>query len=136
MRWVGTHDTVVSEVAEGRVAAGAAKDLRIEAYEAAHPEVAFRRLATSEPVPNNALVIAPRLAEDIRAQVVAILLAMHEDEEGRSVLATFGAERFVPCAAGEYASVRAMMAAATTVWEPSDDVSVTAAGGGTTPPSD
>ncbi|MDY7107335.1 MAG: phosphate/phosphite/phosphonate ABC transporter substrate-binding protein [Planctomycetota bacterium] len=109
MVWVGTHDGVMDEVMAGRVEAGAAKDLRLQAYEAEHPERRFRRLAVSDPVPNNALVLREAVADELGPKLAAILLGMDADPAGRRTLTEFGAVRFVPCSAGEYEAIYAMV---------------------------
>lgn len=105
LRWLGTHDQVAYEVEHGRIDAGAAKNLRIDAYEQAHPLVRFRRLAEGDPVPNNALVVRGDLEPALVARLRDVLLGMDRDEAGRDVLSAFGAARFVPCQPEEYQSV-------------------------------
>ena len=106
--WVGTHDDVIMEVMSGHVDAGAVKNLRLDAYEQAHPDSELRRLATSEAVPNNALLLRHGV-DGLSVQLQRILLNMDKDEEGRAVLKTFGALRFLPCAAEEYAAIYDMV---------------------------
>jgi ABC-type phosphate/phosphonate transport system substrate-binding protein len=99
----------MQEVMAGRVDAGAAKDLRLQAYEAAHPDWRFRRLAVSDPVPNNALVLRRAVADELGPQLAEILLRMDADPAGRRTLAEFGAVRFVPCGAEEYEAIYEMV---------------------------
>jgi phosphonate transport system substrate-binding protein len=106
--YCGTHDDAVAAVLEGRVDAGAAKDLRLTAMLEANPAWKVRRLATSDPVPNNALILRGKAAAEVGAQLSAALLAMGDAAEGRGVLNKMGIERYVPCAAGEYGAVREM----------------------------
>jgi len=103
--WVGTHDEVISETLSGRVDAGAVKNLRLEAFEALHPEVKIRRLATSAPVPHDAFVVRADLAETLGAQLKDVMLAMDKDPEGAKALAGFGAVRFVPCSIQEFSPI-------------------------------
>ena len=105
MRWVGTHDQAIQEVEHGRVDVGAAKDLRIDAYEKENPMARFRRLAIGEAVPNNALLVRRDMEEAFVQQLKQVLLEMDLHESGRQVLLDFGALRFVPCAPDEYQSV-------------------------------
>jgi len=105
MRWVGTHDRAIQEVFEGRVDAGAAKDLRIDAFEKAHQRYPFRRLSVSEAVPNNALIVRNDLDETLARELRQVLLGMDKQEAGRATLAVFGASGFVPCDAKEYQAV-------------------------------
>ena len=107
--WVGTHDAVIREVSEGRADAGSAKDLRLDAYEAAHPGLSFRRLAASDAAPNNALLLSAAVIEELGPELRSVMSAMTDDPAGREVLKTFGAIRFVPCDAQEYEAVYRMI---------------------------
>jgi len=107
--WVGTHDDVISETLSGRVEAGAVKNLRLEAFEATHPDAKIRRLATSPPVPNDTFVVRADLGEALAAQLRDVMLAMDKDPEGAKALADFGAVRFVPCSTEEYAPIYDMV---------------------------
>lgn len=107
--WVGTHDAVMQEVAAGRVDAGSAKNLRLDAYEAENPDRRFRRLAISEAVPNNALVLRAEAADEIGPLLADVMFQMDGDPEGRRTLAAFGAVRFVPCGAEEYEAIYVMV---------------------------
>lgn len=102
IRWVGTHDRVIRDVFDGEVDAGAAKNLRIDAFEQAHQGYRFRMLATGEAVPNNALIVRPDMDSELAGRLEQALLGMHENEPGKQTLAVFGAVRFVPCMPGEY----------------------------------
>jgi len=102
MVWVGTHDDVVNQVELGGVDAGAVKDMRLDAYEQAHPTTKFRRLATSQAVPENGLVIRRDYPPAQRAALVQALLGMAHDPAGAHVLAALGLTRFLPCDIGEY----------------------------------
>lgn len=103
--WVGTHDEVISDVAAGRVDAGAVKNLRLEAFQREHPEVKLRRLLSSELVPENSLVLPAATAPDRVAALRQALMSMHEDDAGRRVLGQFGAVRFIPCAIKDYSAL-------------------------------
>jgi phosphonate transport system substrate-binding protein len=115
LTWVGTHDDVMMEVIAGRVDAGTVKDLRLAAYEASH-SVTMRRFVEGPNVPNNALLIRADLGETLGPTLSAALLSMHETGEGRDALAAFGATRFVPCDAQEYAAVYDMIASLADAW--------------------
>jgi phosphonate transport system substrate-binding protein len=108
IRWVGTHDEVIREVIAGNVELGAAKNLRLDAYESANAG-RIRRLATSDPVPNNALLVDAETAEIWGERLQQTLLSMNSHPEGRQVLGEFGALRFVDCAPEEYEAVRVMI---------------------------
>jgi phosphonate transport system substrate-binding protein len=115
--WVGTHDDVILETLTGRVDAGAVKHLRLDAYEATHPDMKIRRLATSDEVPNDALVVRGDLGPTLGAQLRDVLLAMDKDPEGAKALKGFGAIRFVPCGLDEFAAIYRMVEALGDQWE-------------------
>jgi phosphonate transport system substrate-binding protein len=107
--WIGTHDDVISDVAAGQVEAGAAKDLRLDAYEKQHPDTKFRRLASSDPVPENALVWRRDVPESQRQTVIAVLQQMDKDAAGKQVLAALKMNRFVHCHIAEYRPIYQMI---------------------------
>ncbi len=109
IRWVGTHDQVIHQVQLGRVDAGAAKDLRIDAIEKADPAIHYRRLAVGEPVPNNALLVRRDLDVSLVKQLTSVLLDMDKNEAGLRVLSVFGIARFQPCDREEFQSVYDMI---------------------------
>lgn len=115
--WVGTHDEVILETLAGRVDAGAVKNLRLDAFEATHPDVKIRRLATSDEVPNDALVVRGDLGPTVGAELRDVLLAMEKDPEGVKALKGFGAVRFVPCRIEEFATIYRMIEALGDQWE-------------------
>jgi phosphonate transport system substrate-binding protein len=117
MIWVGTHDAAVRSVVDGHTDAGAVKDIRLDAFEIAHPEARLRRIAVGEAVPNNALLLRSGVADQLGTALSTILLAMDEDPEGRLALEQFGAVRFVPCDAGEYHAVYDMAESLGERWE-------------------
>ncbi|MHC4985386.1 MAG: phosphate/phosphite/phosphonate ABC transporter substrate-binding protein [Planctomycetota bacterium] len=115
--WVGTHDDVVEMVVEGQVAAGAVKNLRLDAALAAHPDWRIRELATGECVPNNALLLRSDISSELAEQISEILMAMPSDPRGRETLETMGVKRFLPCRAQEYAAVYDMVECIRPLWD-------------------
>jgi ABC-type phosphate/phosphonate transport system substrate-binding protein len=107
--WVGTHDEVIEQLMAGTADAGAMKDKRLDAYLAAHPDVRIRRVATSEAVPENALVIRRQAGDEMANRIAEVLLAMPDSAEGREALAEFEVARFVPCDTPDYASLYDMI---------------------------
>jgi len=107
--WVGTHDDVVFEVMSGRADAGAVKDLRLTAFLQMHKDLAIRTLATSDPVPNNALLLRADVAPIWAEMIKQVLIAMDQDPAGQAALEQFGAVRFLPCEAAEYAAIYDMV---------------------------
>jgi len=114
--WVGTHDEAFNEVAEGRADAGAIKDLRLDELEKSQPTRRFRRLCTSEPVPDSALVVRGDVPRELSDSIADALLKMDATAQGRQALATFGAVRFVPCRISEYQSVDDMVDGLRDLW--------------------
>jgi phosphonate transport system substrate-binding protein len=107
--WVGTHDDVLREVAEGRADVGAVKSTRLAEYERMHPDTPLRHLAESEAAPDTALVHRPGFADAIGEQVTQVLLAMDQDPAGRATLLALDAKRFVACRDVEYEPLRRMV---------------------------
>jgi phosphonate transport system substrate-binding protein len=107
--WVGTHDEVIEQLTAGTADAGAMKDQRLDAYLASHPDARVRRLATSEAVPENALVIRHQVGDEMARRIAEVLLAMPNSAEGREALAEFEVSRFVPCDTSDYASLYDMI---------------------------
>lgn len=105
--FVGTHDDAILEVYDGRADAGAVKESRLDEFEKTHPR--FRRLATSESVPENTLVMRKQMPVEQVEAIRKALLAMHETEAGRAVLKSFGAQRFVPSEWADYMPVYDMI---------------------------
>ncbi len=115
--WVGTHDDVVNEVVSGRTDVGAVKNLRMNAILRLHPEWKIRRLARGREVPNNALLLRKDVAESLTPGLSEALLKMDSDLDGRAVLKTFGAKRFVPCQAKEYTAVYDLVECILPAWK-------------------
>lgn len=115
--WVGTHDDVILEVAQGWADAGALKDLRLDEYEKTHAGQKFRRLGHSEMVPENGLVVRADIAPEIAESLRQTLLKMDSTAAGRKALQAFGAARFLSCQIGEYKAIYDMSEALAPVWE-------------------
>jgi phosphonate transport system substrate-binding protein len=107
--WMGTHDEVISAVLSGKVDAGAVKDLRLDAFEKSNPQQKVKRLATSKPVPNRALVLRRDVAAELSPRLYEALKAMETDPEGKSALAQINAVRFIPCRMQEYEPIVEMI---------------------------
>lgn len=107
--WSGTHDDVIREVAEGHLAAGAVKDLRLHNYQREHPEPRLRIIAQGPAVPDNALLFHRAYPADQRDTVLRILRNMHEDPRGAATLAQQNIARYLPCDAAEYDALYDML---------------------------
>lgn len=106
--WLGTHDDVVREVLAGKIPAGAAKDLRLTELLKDPSAPKIRILATSSPVPDNALLVRNDLAGSLAPILRDALLGMINDPEGRKTLGEFGAARFVACQQEEFGPIYEM----------------------------
>jgi phosphonate transport system substrate-binding protein len=114
--WVGTHDDAISAVASGQVEAAAAKDLRFKAIQQRPDATPLRVIATSPPMPENTLVVRQDAAQSLGEPLRKVLLAMDATEEGRKVLAVFGAAKFVPCDESELQPVSDMIQQVKSEW--------------------
>jgi len=105
--FAGTHEDVVHDVLDGKADAGAAKSSVLERMAGGDPRVRsdLTFLDRSPDVPENALALSPRVTPEIRERVRHVLLALHEDPEGRDALAHLGAMRFIPTRDEDYAPV-------------------------------
>lgn len=105
--FTGTHEDAIYDVLNGKADIGAAKstvfDRLAEADEGVRNELVV--LATSPEVPENALVVRKNLEGPVKEKLKAVLLAMHEDPEGRAILEKFGAARFIETTDGDYEPV-------------------------------
>ena len=116
-RWVGTHDIVIQEVIDGTVDGGAVKDLRLNAYLAQHPEAKIRRLAVSEPVPDNGLIVRADMAQSKAKQLKDALLGMDQSPEGREAMKVLGSSCFLSCSIEDYQAVYQMVGIVGKAWD-------------------
>jgi phosphonate transport system substrate-binding protein len=114
--WVGTHDDVATEVMAGRADAGAIKNLRLETLLSRHSDWKVRRIAASEHVPSNALVLRKDLAEKLGPALTQALLGMTGDALGRDALKAMGTKRFISCSPEEYGPIYDMVQALGSDW--------------------
>lgn len=105
--FTGTHEDAVYDVLNGKADIGAAKSTVFERLAAADEGVRDELvvLATSPEVPENALAVRETLESSVKEKLKAVLLAMHEDPEGRAILEKFGAARFIETTDGDYEPV-------------------------------
>lgn len=106
-----SHDRAIQAVADG-VADGAAVDSLVLTYALARDPSLHSRLRvvhTSEAFGIPPVVVPPALPPRQKAQVRNLLLTMHEDAIGRSVLAELGFDRFVRVDDSAYDGVRSIV---------------------------
>jgi len=112
--FAGTHEDAVYDVLRGKADMGAAKNTVFARLAAADRSVANELviLAESPPVPENALAVRKDLDGAVKKCLKETLLAMNEDPDGKMVLESFGAWRFIETTERHYAHVYALAAEA------------------------
>lgn len=106
-----SHDNSIAAVAEGLADGASVSGLVLADVERERPELArcLRVIERSPPFGNPPLIVHPDADPGLRRRIEAALLHMHDDAEGRRVLAAAGIERFVsgdPDAYGEAQRMR------------------------------
>lgn len=114
--WVGTHDDAIMAMVDGSVDAAALKDARLDVWMRENPGKRLRVLARSLEVPESTWVARSDLAET-GEQVASVLLRMDSTPEGRQVLSTYGAIRFVPTQLEEYRPVYGLIEQMGDAWD-------------------
>jgi phosphonate transport system substrate-binding protein len=105
-----SHNSAIHLVLSGSVDAAAVKDLVLR-REQASSAVARKELvvlSTSDPFPENALVIAGTFGEKDRSALLSILLSLDKEKAGKEALWRLGAERMIPTTDDDYAAVYAL----------------------------
>ncbi len=107
----GSHQASLRLVLEGRVEAAGIDSTVLELELRLHPELApaVRVVESIGPSPIPPVVVGSRLPPAQKARLRAALLAMHEDGEGRAILADGLMARFVPVTDADYDPIRAMV---------------------------
>ncbi len=100
----GTHEDAIYDVLNGKADIGAAKNTIYEKL--MRQDKRIKRglvvLARSPDVPENGLAVRKNLDDSIKRKLKEALLVMHNDPEGISVLAAFGARRFIETTDKDY----------------------------------
>lgn len=105
----GSHDRSVKAVATGYVDGAAVDNLVYEQMAQEDPALSEKTkiITKSPPFGMNPLVVHPQIDVTLKNQLLRVLLGMHEDPEGRQVLAPLRIERFVAPEDGLFDGVRA-----------------------------
>jgi len=105
--FTGTHEGAIEDVLDGKADIGAAKNTVFLMLAKSDPRVSdeLSILAVSPNVPENALCVRSDLDESLKRGLRDALLDMNKNPEGREILHDFGAARFIPTSAGDYAPV-------------------------------
>jgi phosphonate transport system substrate-binding protein len=112
--FTGSHDAAIAAVLEGKADVGAAKHSVFDRVRSEDARVDRELLivASSPPVPSNGLCVRADLEEDLREALRRALLDLPSEAEGTSVLAQFGALKFIETTAADYAPVLELSRAA------------------------
>lgn len=105
--FAGSHDAAILAVLDGEADIGAAKNTIYNIVAARDPRVNqdLVILARSPVVPSNGLMIRKGLDLSIIKKLADVLLAMHEDDEGKETIKRFGAIKFIPTSTSDYKAV-------------------------------
>jgi phosphonate transport system substrate-binding protein len=103
----GTHEDTIYDVLRKKADIGAAKNTVFERLAGTDERIRkeLKILERSPEVPENGLAVRKDLDETLKRKIGEALLAMHDDEEGRAILKTFGARKFVKTEDSDYAPV-------------------------------
>lgn len=110
----GAHQTSLEWIRQGRAEVSAIDSTVLEMVLRANPKLAkaFRVIDTWGPSPMPPIVASRRVDQAIRAAIQAALVGMHEESDGRAVLALGMASRFAAVSDGDYDPLRRMNEAA------------------------
>jgi len=105
-----SHDNSILAVARGLVAAAAVDGLVWEYYQATNPVFTSktRIIKKSEPYGIPPLVVSRHLPAAERKRLQQALLSMHQDPEGKKILAGLLIDRFLPLKEEWYEPIRSM----------------------------
>ncbi|MGA2496793.1 MAG: phosphate/phosphite/phosphonate ABC transporter substrate-binding protein [Tepidisphaeraceae bacterium] len=117
LMWMGTFDDVITAVMTGAADVGGVKDLRLDAFTRGHPEARIRVLARGPAVPNNTMLVAPDVAEELATTLKATLLGMGTDPHAKTALSSLGIDGFIPTSPREFGPVFDLIEAAGEGWE-------------------
>ncbi len=105
--FTGTHEDAIYDVLQGKADVGAAKNTVFYRLADSDPRILeeLEILTTSPKVPANGLAVRNGFDSSLAGQLKETLLTMHENSDGRKVLAEFGAKRFIETTQKDYQPV-------------------------------
>lgn len=105
--FAGTHEDVIYDVIDRKADIGAVKSSVLNRLADEDPRVKNNLIVLSRTidVPENSLAVRRDLPQQIKEQLKLELLRMHDDPEGRLVLKSFKARRFVETTDRDFRSV-------------------------------
>ncbi len=105
--FAGTHENAILDVLNKKADIGAAKNTAFERL--ANNDLRIKNellvIEKSIDVPENALAVRKNLDSTIKKKLKKALLEMHADPEGRDILKTFGATKFIETTDSDYEPV-------------------------------
>ena len=105
--FAGTHEDAIYDVLNKKADIGAAKNTIFEMLAKSESKIAENLviLQRSREVPENSLALRRDIGDEVRGKLREALLNMHNDAEGKAVLAAFGARRFIPTTEDDFAPI-------------------------------
>ncbi len=105
--FAGTHEDAISDVLNRKADIGSAKNTVYERMVKDNDRIVKELvvLERSPDVPENGLALRKDIDDSLRRKLKDTLLTMHEDSEGKTVLAAFGARRFIETTDKDYEPV-------------------------------
>jgi phosphonate transport system substrate-binding protein len=96
--FAGTHEDAIYDVLNRKADIGAAKNTIFEMLAKSDGKIAESLviLQRSPEVPENSLALRRDISDEVKGRLREALLNMNNDPDGKTVLAAFGAQRFIP----------------------------------------
>ncbi len=109
--YAGSHDASAWAVYIGESDIGGGKNHIFNALSNEYPDFKEQMLilAESSEVPSNGLAVRKNLSESLKKQLKELLLGLDKSGEGKKVLKTFGALRFIETKNEDYHALREMI---------------------------
>lgn len=123
MLYSGSHESSIMNVYLGNAAAGAVWLPPWQAFSRDKPEIA-RQLEVrwqTDNLPDNSLMVRDDIPQSITKQVQDALFSLHNNPEGRAILARIGVSHFEPADDATYQPVRAFVQQFTTQVRPIEE---------------
>ena len=107
----GSHQASIQMILDGAVDASGIDSVVLELEMRARADLgpALRVVESIGPCPIPPVVVSSRVNDDLRARLRNLFLAMHDDAEGRPILADGRIARFVPVRDEDYDLIREMV---------------------------
>lgn len=106
--YVGSQESAIMNAFLGQAAAGATWPPPWRLFAKSHPDEAaqLRVIWETPPLINNSVMARDNVPDRVRSRVRETLLALHQRDDGRAILALMETARFLPAADVTYAPVR------------------------------